>query len=106
MPANILNLSVYTVTDVQENDLEEWLREHPRKGLPAPWVSEQWKDDDYALKIICGPEGRLSIEQVIAIRTMATGGVPTKEIAAAIGAKNEDQVHRVIQGKTYQRVNS
>lgn len=100
----IMARNVNPTPDTVERVLEDWLREHPRKGLPAPWVAEKWKDDSYALSVICGPEGRLSIEQVVTIRTMAAGGVALDDIAQRVGAKNRLQVQRVVEGKTYGRV--
>lgn len=100
----ILGRTITPTPDNIERVLEEWIREHPRKGLPAPWVAEKWKDDAYALKIICGPEGRLSIDQVVAIRNMAAGGLSAEKILASVGAKNLGQVERVMAGKTYSRV--
>ncbi len=100
----MLGRNVIPTPDNVEAALEAWLRDHPRKGIPAPWVSEKWKNDDYALKIICGPEGRLSIDEVLTIRALASGGVSAQQIAESIGARNTEQVLRVIHGKTYQRV--
>lgn len=100
----IMGKKVIPTPDHVERVLEDWLREHPRKGLPAPWVAEKWKDDSYALKIICGPEGRLSVEQVMAIRAMASGGVDLDRIVEQTGAKSRLQVQRVLDGKTYTRV--
>ena len=90
--------------DHLEKVLENWLRENPRKGLLAPWVAEKWKDDAYALKVICGPEGRLSIEQVLEIRALSTGGADINQIVTQVGAKNAQQVQRVLKGKTYTRI--
>jgi hypothetical protein len=90
--------------DHAERILETWLQEHPRKGLPAPWIAEKWKDDEYARNVICGPEGRLSVEQIISVRAMAQGGISIDDIVSAVGAKSRQQVHRVIEGKTYSRV--
>lgn len=87
-----------------EAALEGWLRHHPRKGLPAPWVAKNWEDEDFALKIICGPEGRLSIDQVLQIRVLAEGGLTAAAISVQIGAKNVLQVQRVMGGTTYGRV--
>nr|WP_145546458.1 hypothetical protein [Variovorax boronicumulans] len=84
--------------------LDHWLKENPRKGLPAPWVSELWKTDDYALSVICGPDGRLSVEQVRRVRDLARGGEELETICAAVGARNVQQVRRVIEGSTYGRV--
>jgi hypothetical protein len=94
---------VIPMPDERDRILAEWMRDHPRKGLPAPWVAERWKDDDWAIAQICGREGRLSVEQVRAIRTLAVGHSPT-EIALRIGAQNVAQVERVLDGKTYGRV--
>nr|EIU2701964.1 hypothetical protein [Pseudomonas aeruginosa] len=58
----ILGKNVVPWPEDVERTLEAWLREHPRKGLPAPWVAEQWNDPEYAMKVICGPEGRLSVD--------------------------------------------
>lgn len=100
----ILDEKVKPTPDQVERLLEDWTKEHPRKGLPAPWVADAWKSDDYALKLICGPEGRLSVDQVLQIRLLAAGGVEPAKIAEQVGAKNVAQVERVVQGKTYSRV--
>ncbi|USQ96518.1 hypothetical protein [Caulobacter sp. RL271] len=89
--------------DERDRIVSEWLRANPRKGLPAPWVSEKWKDDAWAVAQICGRDGRLSVEQVRAIRSLAQDHA-TEEIADRIGALNADQVQRVLDGKTYTRV--
>jgi len=89
--------------DERDHVVATWLREHPRKGLPAPWVAEKCKDEAWAIAQICGREDRLSVEQVRAIRELArTHSV--ERIAHRIGARNADQVQRVIDGKTYVRV--
>lgn len=89
--------------DDRDRLVEAWLREHPRKGLPAPWVAERWKDDAWAVAQICGREGRLSVDQVRAIRELAVEHA-TEVIAERIGALNKEQVQRVIDGETYVRV--
>ncbi|HEX2842131.1 hypothetical protein [Hyphomicrobium sp.] len=89
--------------DERDRLVTEWLHAHPRKGLPAPWVAEKWKDNAWAVAQICGRDGRLSVEQVLAIRELsATHSVET--IALRIGASNTEQVQRVLDGKTYTRV--
>jgi hypothetical protein len=94
---------VVPLPDERDRIVAEWLCAHPRKGLPAPWVSEKWKDNDWAVAQICGRDGRLSVEQVRAIRQLAVGH-SVETIAGRIGALNRDQVQRVIDGKTYTRV--
>lgn len=100
----ILGQNVVPMPEEVERALESWLREHPRKGLPAPWVAEQWNDPEYAMKVICGPEGRLTVEQVMLVRSLGQGGVPVDEIMDRVGARNADQVKRVLAGKTYTRI--
>jgi hypothetical protein len=94
---------VVPLPDERDRLVEGWLREHPRKGLPAPWVSDKWKDDEWAIAQICGRDGRLSVEQVRAIRQLANT-CSADLIAARIGALNTEQVQRVIDGETYTRV--
>jgi len=99
----LLQQSVVPMPDERDRIVSDWLREHPRKGLPAPWVAEKWRDNDWAIAQICGRDGRLSIEQVRAIRELAKDH-SAEEIFARIGAKNVAQVKRVIECKTYSRI--
>jgi hypothetical protein len=94
---------VVPLPDERDRILAQWLHDHPRKGLPAPWVSEKWKDTAWAIAQICGRDGRLSVEQVRAIRELAQVH-SVEEIARRIGAHNPEQVDRVLKGKTYTRV--
>lgn len=99
----LLQQSDVPVPDERDRIISEWLKEHPRKGLPAPWVAEKWRDNDWAVAQICGRDCRLSVEQVRAIHQLAEKYSP-EEIFARIGAKNIAQVERVLEGKTYSRV--
>ncbi len=94
---------VVPLPDERDRIVADWLKAHPRKGLPAPWVSEKWKGDAWAVAQICGRDGRLSVNQVRAIRALAADH-DVSEIAARIGALNDDQVQRVLDGKTYTRI--
>ena len=94
---------VVPLPDERDRIVAAWLKAHPRKGLPAPWVSEKWKDDAWAIAQICGRDDRLSVDQVRAIRELAEGH-SADEIAMRIGARNTDQVQRVLDRKTYTRV--
>jgi hypothetical protein len=89
--------------DERDRLLEAWLRENPRRGLPAPWVSEKWRDEVWAIAQICGRDDRLSVEQVRAIRDLARSNT-AETIAERIGARSKQQVQRVIDGQTYIRV--
>ena len=66
-------------------------------------MSERWRDDAWAVAQICGREGRLSVEQVRAIRELSREH-GAEVIAERIGARNKEQVQRVIDGETYTRV--
>jgi hypothetical protein len=89
--------------DERDQLIEAWVRGNPRKGLPAPWVAEKWKDNEWAIAQICGRDDRLSVEQVRAIRELAKK-YEINVIAERIGARNRDQVRRVVDGETYTRV--
>ncbi len=91
-----------TTSESREASLEDWMRENPRKGIPAPWVSELWKDDAYAASVITGAEGRLSVKQVREIRTLKD--LDPEEIAQRVGARNVGQVRRVLSGQSYSRI--
>jgi hypothetical protein len=99
----LLRAGSVPLPDDRDRLLEAWLREHPRKGLPAPWVAEKWKDNAWAIAQICGRDGRLSVDQVRAVRELAQAH-SDDQIAERIGARNVDQVKRVLDGKTYTRV--
>lgn len=88
----------------REHVLEQYLREHPRKGLPNPKVAQLWQDDEYAARIICAGPGRLTHEQVLEIRAAATSGMSPTRIGEIVGARNPAQVERVLAGVTYTRV--
>lgn len=57
--------------DDREQIINGWLREHPLRGLPAPWIAKKWRDNAWAVAQICGRDDRLSVEQVRAIRELA-----------------------------------
>jgi len=99
----LIQQSVVPMPDERDRILNDWLKDHPRKGLPAPWVSEKWRDNDWAIAQICGRDDRLSKDQVQAIRKLAKE-YSAEEIFARIGARNIAQVKRVLEGKTYTRV--
>lgn len=85
------------------NSMPDDLKDNPRKGLPAPWIAEKWRDNEWAVEQICGLDGRLSIKQVQAIRKLGMK-YSTEEICRLIGVKNVGQVKRVLKGKTYKRI--
>jgi hypothetical protein len=84
--------------------METAVQVNPRKGIPNLLLSELWKDDSYAAKIICGADGRLSVAQVRTARDLNRIGVPVEKIAEKIGALNVPQVQRLLDGHTYSRI--
>lgn len=84
--------------------IENYLRDHPRKGVPNPLVSAMWKDEGYAASVICGHPDHLSVEQVQLIRQLHESGFSPSAIASLAHARNVQQVERVIAGKTYRRI--
>ena len=88
----------------REEAMDQFLKDHPRRGIPNPQVAEHWKDSAYASRIICAGVHRLSVDQVIAIRRNFELGLSAESICQQIKARNVPQVLRVIEGKTYQRI--
>lgn len=90
--------------DERESAIAEYCRRNPRKGLPNPFIAELWKSDDFYLKVIEAKEKTLSSEQVKQIRLLHAQGWPLPQIVDEVEALNNEQVRRVIAGKTYRRM--
>jgi hypothetical protein len=89
----------------REKAIAEYARQNPRKGIPNPFIAELWKDDEYYHKVIEAREKTLSKDQVRMIRELNELGRSLAEITKEVGALDEAQVKRVIEGKTYTRYN-
>lgn len=91
---------------VEERDraVTEYVRQNPRKGMPNPFMSELWEDDDFYLRVINAKEKTLNSEQVKKIRKLYEDGYEARDIAKQVGALNELQVKKVILGRTYKRI--
>ena len=87
--------------DQRDNLLIEGLK---RGGQANPLLAAHWNDEDYATKVICGPEGRLQPPQIQEARTLGLLGRETSEITDIVGAKNERQIKSLLQGSTYSRI--
>jgi hypothetical protein len=94
------------VVNEEERDraLGTYLLAHPRLGLPNPAIAQCWEDPDYAARIICGREDRLSVAQLNEIRRLGASGTLPARIFELVGANSQSQVDRVLKGKTYRRV--
>ncbi|HVT35496.1 MAG TPA: hypothetical protein VHE37_07930, partial [Nevskiaceae bacterium] len=88
----------------RDNAIGAYQALNPRAGVPNLIISELWKDSRYAESVICGVEGRLSIDQVRKIRELFSAGVPLEKIVELSGARNTLQVERVTAQKTYTRI--
>jgi hypothetical protein len=75
-----------------------------RAGVPNLFLAELWRDDEFYLKVLSGRSDVLTPGQVLAIRDLAAKGRTAQQILEAVGARNVDQVHRVLLGKTYKRI--
>lgn len=94
----------FVETDSREAALDDYLKLHPQLGVPKPGVAEKWNDPAYAEAVICARENRLTAEQVREIRYLAAIGTATDQIRLKVGALNDGQVLRVIDGRTYARI--
>jgi len=87
----------------RESAITQYVSQNPRKGIPNPFIADLWKDDKYYLKVIEARTNTLSQDQVRRIKELNKLGTSIEDIAKEVGAINEAQVKRVIEGKTYTR---
>jgi hypothetical protein len=59
---------------------------------------------NFYLKVLAGRDDVLTPSQLVTIRQLATEGRDEQMIFEIVGARNVDQVKRVLAGKTYIRV--
>ncbi len=96
--------SVNIDLEERERAIAEYVRQNPRKGIPNPFISKLWEDDEYYIKVIEARPKSLSQDQVRMIRELNRLGRSVSEIVIEVGALNETQVKGVIMGKTYTRI--
>lgn len=105
-------LHEHRVTDRVDISLEERdkaIAEYVRRvgvraGVPNLLLAELWRDDEFYLKVLSGRSDVLTPGQVLAIRDLAAKGRTAQQIFEAVGARNVEQVQRVLRGKTYNRI--
>lgn len=88
----------------RDRAIEEYVRQNPRKGIPNPFMSELWEDDDFYLRVIEARDKTLTPNQVRQIRALADMGWSVPQITKEVNALNETQVKNVLAGKTYKRI--
>lgn len=73
-------------------------------GNPNPLCAARWaSDQDYVNRVICGRAGRLSVDQVLTIRRLASFGKTPERVANMVCAPVA-KVSGVLSGKVYGRV--
>jgi hypothetical protein len=90
--------------DDRDIAIAEYCRQNPRKGLPNPFISELWKNDDFYTKVIEAKEKTLNPDQVRQIRMLSRQGLSIPEITRITNALDDRQVRDVLNGKNYKRV--
>jgi hypothetical protein len=89
----------------RENAIVEYVRrEGTRAPVPNLFLAKLWRDDGFYLKVLAGRDDVLTPAQVVAIRQLAAEGKDERLIFEIVGARNVDQVRRVLAGKTYKRI--
>jgi hypothetical protein len=97
--------SVNVSLEQREKAILEYVRqEGTRVGVPNLLLAKLWRDDQFYLKVLAGRDDVLTPAQVVAIRQMAVEGKNEQMIFETVGARNIDQVKRVLAGKTYKRI--
>ena len=90
-------------TTEERNAALEQFERNSKRG-PNLLLRAMWLNDEYALKIICGGEKRLSPDQVRRIRALGEQGKNFTDILKQTGARNVGQIKRVLDGESYSRV--
>jgi hypothetical protein len=102
---SVVKPEVHTLSEEdRDHAICRYLETHPRLGIPNPAIARCWDDPEYAKRIICGRDGRLSLEQLEEIRRLGAFGAEPARITELVGARNTPQVERVLAGKTYRRI--
>ena len=89
---------------VRESAIGNYQLLHPQSGIPNLLISDLWKNEEYAEKVIWGAVGRLSAGQVRSIREYNELSIPIEKIVQLSGAKNVARVKGVLSGETYSRI--
>lgn len=75
-----------------------------RKGLPNPLAAANWLDPSYAEKVICSGPDRLKAQQIRNARFFSSLGYDVEDVAERVGARNVEQVQRLLSGSTYSHI--
>ncbi|MGL5166069.1 MAG: hypothetical protein ACRC9K_09300 [Afipia sp.] len=91
--------------DEREEAIAAFVRQNgPRVGVPNLLLAKLWRDDEFYLKVLAGRDDVLTPAQVVEIRRLAVEGKDEGSILEIVGARNVEQIRRIIAGKTYRRI--
>lgn len=91
--------------DERDKAIAEYVgRSSVRARVPNLFLADLWRDDEFYLKVLAGRSDVLTPGQVLAIRELVTKGRTPQQIYEAVGARNVEQVQRVLKGRTYTRI--
>jgi hypothetical protein len=88
----------------RESAIVAYAKKHPRAGVPNTLISGLWQNDAFYAKVITGRSNTLSLDQVTRIRALNSEGMTPEQIVLEVGARNVEQVRRVLIGRTYSRL--
>lgn len=90
---------------LEERDkaIANYIRKHPREGVPNPFMSELWEDDEFYLSVNEAIPKRLTAHQVERILHFNEMGWPISKITIEVGALHDKQVKGVLKGENYSR---
>jgi hypothetical protein len=100
-----LTTGVHISLDQREEAIAAFARRNgPRVGVPNLLLAKLWQDDEFYLKVLAGRDNVLTPAQVMEVRRLAAEGKDERSILEMVGARNVEQIRRIIAGKTYRRI--
>lgn len=107
--AGLKYLSRFGIRSTTSENLPFLLKELSKKesidGYPNPLCAARWANDaDFVERVICGHSGRLTADQVRAVKRFGSFGISRDRIMDMLGLENAKQVERLMKDKTYRRI--
>lgn len=99
-----LGVSERVAPDDRQNIINRFFERASRKGLSNPLAAANWLNPDYAERVICAGPDRLKPQQIRDARFLSSLGRDAAGIAERVGARNVEQIKRMLSGSTYGRV--
>ena len=91
----------------RDRAISDAMRGHPEErkgGVSNALIAEHWTNPVYASAVICNRDDRLSPDQIRMARILADCEWSEERIVSQIGARNLNQVKRLLAGTTYNRI--